>query len=78
MGVPSQVSQAVCGIMNQLTSQESGLKTQYQMARSTHAKTSLPTGELAAAASHGRVGRSQLGPVDTLDPAYNTKKMMMS
>lgn len=65
MGVPSQVSQAVCDIMIQLTPRERGLKTQYQMAYSTCAETSLPTGELAVAAHHGRVSKPQWGPVDT-------------
>lgn len=74
MGVPGQVSQAVCGVMIQLTPQEKSLKAQYQMARNTHAKTSLPTGELAAAASDGRGGRPLIRPSRGPGPGLRCKE----
>lgn len=44
------------------------------MAYSAHAKTSLPIGEVAAAASRGRVDRPQVGLVDAPDPAYHPRE----
>lgn len=44
------------------------------MAYSAHAKTSLPIGEVAAAASRGRVDRPQAGLVDAPDPAYHPRE----
>lgn len=41
------------------------------MARNTHAKTSWPTGELAAAASVAEEADSPSGPAGALDPPYD-------